>query len=214
MRGSRSGATGMPNPLSKSGGVIMWQTRCISHCSHWAPCARRANSTTISRQNSTRMVGMDSGARFGHRLWAPPNSAISARACPFMCRMRVGADSRITPQSYEPKWSGVGGMGVDAERGTGGLASPKADRGDCGTVSGMAAAPIEERPRGSARVKPACVPVGSRGIPANAKGTRCRIGGAHKLSRSVDGTVRYFFRTSSRMGVPEKPYSSRSRCSR
>lgn len=37
---------------------------------------------------------------------------------------------------------------------------------------------------------------------------------AHKVSPSLDGTVRYFFLTKSRMGVPEKPYSSRSRFSR
>ena len=44
---------------------------------------------------------MDSGAICGQSSWDLPNNAISARAGPFMCRMRADEENTIMPESGE-----------------------------------------------------------------------------------------------------------------
>jgi hypothetical protein len=46
---------------------------------------------------------MDSGAGCGQRSWDLPNNAISARADPFMCRMRADEENTIMPESREER---------------------------------------------------------------------------------------------------------------
>ena len=46
---------------------------------------------------------MDSGAICGQRSWDVPNNAISARAGPFMCRMRADEENTIMPESGEER---------------------------------------------------------------------------------------------------------------
>src|SRR5512141_2331799 len=49
------------------------------------------------------MDGMDSGAICGQRSWDVPNNAISARAGPFMCKMRADEENTIIPESGEAR---------------------------------------------------------------------------------------------------------------
>src|SRR5713101_3208719 len=49
------------------------------------------------------MDGMDSGAICGQSSWDLPNNAISARAGPFMCRMRADEENTITPELGEER---------------------------------------------------------------------------------------------------------------
>jgi hypothetical protein len=49
------------------------------------------------------MDGMDSGAICGQRSWDVPNNAISARAGPFMCKMRADEENTIIPESGEER---------------------------------------------------------------------------------------------------------------
>src|SRR5713226_5027494 len=53
------------------------------------------------------MDGMDSGAICGQSSWDVPNNAISARAGPFMWRMRADEENTIMPESGEES-SGCG----------------------------------------------------------------------------------------------------------
>ena len=46
---------------------------------------------------------MDSGAICGQSSWDLPNNAISARAGPFMCRMRADEEKTIMPESGEER---------------------------------------------------------------------------------------------------------------
>ena len=46
---------------------------------------------------------MDSGAICGQRSWDVPNNAISARAGPFMCKMRADEENTIMPESGEAR---------------------------------------------------------------------------------------------------------------
>jgi len=94
-------ALGTPNPVRRRDGVTMWQVRRISNCVQSCASTRRRSCASTSRQNSVIIDGVDSGAICGQCSWDVPNNAISARAGPFMCRMRADEESTIMPESEE-----------------------------------------------------------------------------------------------------------------
>ena len=83
--------------------MTMWQVRRISNCVQSCASIRRRSCASTSRQNSVIIDGVDSGAICGHCSWDVPNNAISARAGPFMCRMRADEESTIMPESEEER---------------------------------------------------------------------------------------------------------------
>lgn len=98
---SRLVAFGTPKPVSKIAGVTIWQMRRISNCAQSCASTRCRSCTRTSPQNSVRIDGIDSGAICGQSSWDVPNNAISARADPFMCRMRAAEENTIMPESGE-----------------------------------------------------------------------------------------------------------------
>ena len=98
---SRFDELGTPNPVSRRGGVTIWQMRRISNCAQSCVSVRRRSCASTSRQHSVRMDGMDSGSSCGQRSWDAPNNAISVRAGAFMCRMRADEENTIMPDSGE-----------------------------------------------------------------------------------------------------------------
>lgn len=88
-----------PNPLIRSGGVTMWQVRCISNSAQPCVSIRRWSCARTSRQNSVRMGGMGSDAS----PWYAPNSATSFRADPFICNIRADGENTIMPESGNGK---------------------------------------------------------------------------------------------------------------
>jgi len=98
---SRLVAFGTPNPVSKIAGVTIWQIRRISNCAQSCASTRCRSCTRTSPQNSVRIDGIDSGAICGQSSWDVPNNAMSARADPFMCRIRADEENTIMPESGE-----------------------------------------------------------------------------------------------------------------
>jgi len=98
---SRLVAFGTPNPVSKIAGVTIWQIRRISNCAQSCASTRCRSCTRTSPQNSVRIDGIYSGAICGQSSWDVPNNAISARADPFMCRIRADEENTIRPESGE-----------------------------------------------------------------------------------------------------------------
>ena len=88
-----------PNPVSRRGGVTMWQMRRISNCAGSFASIRRWCCACTSSQSSVKMDGMDSGVTCGQRSWDVLNNAIRARAGPFMCMMRADEENTIMPEA-------------------------------------------------------------------------------------------------------------------
>jgi len=92
---------GTPNPVSRREGETIWQMRRISNSVQSCASIRRLSCASTSQQNSVRMNGMDSGAICSQSSCDAPNNAISARAGPFMWRMRPDEENTIIPESGE-----------------------------------------------------------------------------------------------------------------
>ncbi len=88
-----------PNPVSRRGGVTMWQMRRISNCAGSFASIRCWSCACTSSQSSVKMDGMDSGVTCGQRSWDVLNNAIRARAGAFMCRMRADEENTIMPET-------------------------------------------------------------------------------------------------------------------
>ncbi len=88
-----------PNPVSRRGGVTMWQMRRISNCAGSCASIRCWSCACTSSQSSVKMDGMDSGVTCGQRSWDVLNNAIRARAGPFMCMMRADEENTIMPEA-------------------------------------------------------------------------------------------------------------------